>query len=491
MMLASIDGLYRQEEVDEAIARRTAVCLVETAKEADSLWSREVPATCCPGGTQKWRPEYSRMLSDADVVLIQYSGNSGRERIDQIGEALHGIAGSIWVLDSKLIQADSTTEELWTIIGATREWAPPATKEPYLAVARPLVYYADFGKVVKLDWIIKGILAKGHNSYLFGPPGGGKSALYGSAATYLAAARDNWHGFKIRNQLAAVIFAMERADLVRKRIWAECQREQLDNVPVAVCAGLINLMDPKCVDEIVGTILRAEDQFGMEVGLAVLDTFNKAVAAGGGDENTARDQNRAWGHLRQVHEVLARWHTIHIGAIGHTGKDESRGARGSNAADGDNDVSLQIKDEGAIKSVTIYKANELPEGPLMRFKMEPFDTGLKDEDGDAVEVWLAGSDKIDPAPIEAHPKLTKNQQTMFAMLHAAGSGGLTSEEWNERAREAGVGVGRRADLYDNRSTMQSKKLVYQINKGTPSARGELFYEANGFASGKHPMSSGL
>jgi hypothetical protein len=282
------------------------------------------------------------------------------------------------------------------------------TREQYLLEAYPLSYYAEFNAVLQLDWIVKGVLAKGHNSYLFGPPGGGKSALYGSVATYVAAGRENWYGFKIKKQCAAVFFAMERADLVRKRIWAECRRQRLDDVPVAVCARLVNLMDPKCVDEIVGTILRAEDQFGMQAGLAVLDTYNKAVAAGGGDENTARDQNRAWGHLRQVHEVLARWHTIHIGAIGHTGKDESRGARGSNAADGDNDVSLQIKDEGAVKSVTIYKANELPEGPLMRFKMEPFDTGLKDEDGDSVEVWLAGSDKIDPAPMEARPKLTKS-----------------------------------------------------------------------------------
>ena len=164
--------------------------------------------------------------------------------------------------------ADSTTDEIWTAIQAAPRWTPAATaKQPYLAAARQLVYYPDFGKVVKLDWIIKGILAKGHNSYLFGPPGGGKSALYGSAATYLAAARKSWHGFKIRKQYAGVIFAMERADLVRKRIWAECQREQLDNVPVAVCAGLINLMNPKCVNEIVGTILHAEDQFGMEVGL--------------------------------------------------------------------------------------------------------------------------------------------------------------------------------------------------------------------------------
>ena len=331
----------------------------------------------------------------------------------------------------------------------------------FLAAARPLNYYADFATTIKLDWVIKGVLAKGHNSYLFGPPGGGKSAMYGSAAMYVGAARENWHGFKIKKQYAGVYFAMERADLVKKRIWAECQREQIDTVPIAVCAGLINLMDPKCVDEIAGTLLAAEDQFGIEVGFAILDTFNKAVAAGGGDENTARDQNRAWGHLRLVHEAMARWHTIHIGAIGHTGKDESRGARGSNAADGDNDVSLQIRDEGAIKDVTIYKANELPEGPLMRFKMEPYSTGLSDEDGDPVEVWIAGPDKLAGAPRQRQNKLTKNQQTLFAILHDAGGVGLTSEEWNDKARDVGIGTGRRADLYDNRCALQTRKLVYQ------------------------------
>ena len=43
---------------------------------------------------------------------------------------------------------------------------------------------------------------------------------------------------------------------------------------------------------------------------------------------------------------------------------------------------------------------------------------------------------------------------MFAMLLDAGSAGLTSEEWNDKAREAGIGAGRRADLYDNRRAMQ-------------------------------------
>jgi hypothetical protein len=230
-------------------------------------------------------------------------------------------------------------------------------------------------------------------------------------------------------------------------------------VPVAVAAGIINLMNPKCVDEIVGTMLAAEDKFGLSADLGIFDTFSKGLAAGGGDENLARDQNQVWGHLRLVHETMARYHPVRLGAIGHTGKDESRGPRGSNAADGDNDVSLQIRNDGPTKGVDIYKANELPEGPLMRFKMEPFDTGLRDGDGDSVEVWIAAAETIDAGPRTTAKPLSKNEKTMLAILHAAGAQGLMMEEWNDLARAQDIGVRRKADLWDIRKTLKDKTMV--------------------------------
>ena len=56
------------------------------------------------------------------------------------------------------------------------------------------------------------------------------------------------------------------------------------------------------------------------------------------------------------------------------------------------------------------------------------------------------------------PKLTKNQRTMFAILQAAPNG-LFANEWSEQAREAGLGLKRRADLTDLRSSLQARKLV--------------------------------
>ena len=59
------------------------------------------------------------------------------------------------------------------------------------------------------------------------------------------------------------------------------------------------------------------------------------------------------------------------------------------------------------------------------------------------------------------PKLTKNQQTMFSLLHGTGAAGLTTERWNELARNEGLGVNRKADLYDIRCALKSKGLARQ------------------------------
>jgi hypothetical protein len=50
---------------------------------------------------------------------------------------------------------------------------------------------------------------------------------------------------------------------------------------------------------------------------------------------------------------------------------------------------------------------------------------------------------------------------MFAVLHAAGAAGLSTEQWNGKAREAGIGRSRRADLYDFREALRTKGIVRQ------------------------------
>jgi hypothetical protein len=229
-------------------------------------------------------------------------------------------------------------------------------------------------------------------------------------------------------------------------------------LPIAVADAVIDLLNPACVEIIVATVRAAEQQFGRDVGLIIIDTYAKGIAANGGDEDKARDQNRAAANLRNVHARL----DVHIALVGHTGKDESRGARGSNAHVGDVDVMVQISGD-TIKVAQVIKGNDQPERVVAQFKLEPFELG-RDEDGDPITTSIVSTDAIDAQPTHKlrEPKLTANQKTVFAMLHDAGKSGLLTEDWNTMARAAGIGCHRRADLTDIRNALKSKGLVREM-----------------------------
>ena len=151
-------------------------------------------------------------------------------------------------------------------------------------------------------------------------------------------------------------------------------------------------MSPKTVELIVATIDAVQEKFGLPVGLIIFDTYPKAIAAGGGDEDKARDQGVAFANLQRVKDMRS----VHIALVGHCGKDKTRGARGSNAWLGDADVMIEI-DGTNIRTATVTKANDMPEGHLGSFRPEVVDLGL-DEDGDAITVFIAVPVNAAPVP---------------------------------------------------------------------------------------------
>ncbi len=50
---------------------------------------------------------------------------------------------------------------------------------------------------------------------------------------------------------------------------------------------------------------------------------------------------------------------------------------------------------------------------------------------------------------------------MFGLLYDAGPNGLTTDEWNAKAREIGIGEKRRADLVDIRRKLKSADMISQ------------------------------
>lgn len=237
------------------------------------------------------------------------------------------------------------------------------------------------------QWLIKGIFARGETSAWIAPPGAMKSALLASAAIHVGAGLD-WFGYRNKGAAGVVYFAIERADLVKRRLRAHRLRLGLSGTPIAVSSETIDLTHPEAFKKVIDTIRTAKTILGADIGLVIIDTFAKLIAAAGGDENSAKDQGAVFANVQRVKNVTG----VHVALIGHTGKDESRGARGSNALLGDVDVMVTIGGD-EIKAVTVTKANDAPEGTLFSFKSEVHDFGT-DEDGDPITVNIVSSEEV-------------------------------------------------------------------------------------------------
>lgn len=293
----------------------------------------------------------------------------------------------------------------------------PLNPNPAQSLAIPLTYFNEVAKTSTKHFIIKDILAKNEISRVIAAPGKGKSTFAIDLAISVASGTD-WRGYKSKHKCGVVYFALERGDLVKRRLHGHQLRDGLGDLPIAVASRIINLMHPGCVDIIVATIHEAEKTMGCPIGLIVLDVYPKGIAAGGGDENLAKDQGIALANLRRVQEIVDG---LHIMNIGHTGKDETKGARGSNSQGGDDDVVIQISGDGAIKSAKIIKINDGEERTITQFKMEVSEIGT-DEDGDLITAAIVSRDDcgfgagVQPA---VKAKLTDTERRAMDLLYKA------------------------------------------------------------------------
>jgi hypothetical protein len=245
-------------------------------------------------------------------------------------------------------------------------------------------------------WMIKGVLAKGETSAWIAPPKGGKSTLVVDLAIAVASGRD-WRGYQNNGASGVLYCALERAADVKRMMVAQRQRGNHGGLPIAIADEIIDMMDPGCVELIVTTIREASDHLRCPIGLLVIDTFAKGIAAGGGDEDKARDQGKVFANLQRIKEQTG----VHCLIIGHTGKDAERGARGSNALLGDVDLMVEIAGDD-IRRATVTGANDVVTGLVTAFKIEPFVLG-HDEDGDPITTRIIDPELISEDELPGQP----------------------------------------------------------------------------------------
>ena len=186
--------------------------------------------------------------------------------------------------------------------------------------------------------------------------------------------------------------------------------------------------------------------------LVVLDTLNRSLR---GSENDAKDMAAYIAAADAIREAF----NCAVAIVHHCGIDGSR-PRGSTALSGAVDAQLAVKRDAADNiMVAVEFLKDGPAGETIASKLEVVEVG-KDDDGEIISSCVVRPTEISAPPAQG-PKLSKNQQTMLSLLHGAGPSGLTTERWNELARNEGLGLNRKADLYDMRESLKSKGPVRQ------------------------------
>jgi hypothetical protein len=352
-------------------------------------------------------------LMEADVVaaLMAASETNGLNKDDGRNATLATIKSGMRAAVARIIPAATTEPDQQTPGPDT------STKgqSPANAKGWPFKSAKDFHTAISKVWIIKNVVAPNEVSNWCGAPKSGKSALVGDLAMHVCAGLD-WRGYRSKQTGGVIYFALERADLVERRWNAQAAQYGLcpETLPFTVVDWTIDMIHQSCVADFVATIRAVELATGVQVKMIVIDTSAKAIAAGGGDENHARDKNIMRANVRRVMRAIG---DLHVALVSHTGKDITKGERGSNAGLGDDDILITL--DG--KTASVDGRNDGPTGPLTTYAIKGVVLGV-DEDGDQVDIGIVeahGHQAVRGLHARDRDGLTPNQRLALTTLERA------------------------------------------------------------------------
>jgi hypothetical protein len=256
--------------------------------------------------------------------------------------------------------------------------------------------------VLSSRYLVKGWLDRGTLSVVYGESNVGKTFFALDLALHVAAAKQ-WHGSKVRDWRACpgsvVYVAGEGGAGINNRIEAiRRDRPDLADTGFLLLSTTLDLCTSEDAQHLV-------DALSDEVppSLIVIDTLARSM--GNGDENTAKDMGA---FVRSV-DFLREKTGAHVMVIHHSGKDTSKGARGSGSLRAAADTEIELTRDGAVILAETKKQRDMTCGAVFAYTLKGVFLGT-DEDGDPVT-----SAVVEPteAPAKRAPRL--KGQALIAM----------------------------------------------------------------------------
>jgi hypothetical protein len=299
------------------------------------------------------------------------------------------------------------------------------------------------------EYLVRDLIPAEGLTIVWGPPKSHKSFWTFDLAMHVALGRD-YRGHAVQ-QGTVIYCAFEGQQGFRKRIVAFRQRFLKDHhgrVPFYLQPLRLNL-----IKEARLLISASEEQLGGEPPrLIVLDTLNRSLVG-----SESKDEDMA-AYIAAA-DLLRQRFACAVAIVHHCGIEASR-PRGHTSLAGAGDAQLAVKRAGTTSTLTVEFMKDGDEGTVLASQLTTVEISQDRYGAPITSCILVEAEKAVADQDTVQTKLSKNQTTMLSLLHGIARG-LTTSEWNERAREIGLGSRRHADLHDLRTALVAKKLVTQ------------------------------
>jgi len=336
----SVKGIKQVPYNLTEILKSDYVFVCEGEKDADNLTNAGLVATTNAQGANKWPDELTQYFNGKDVYVLPDNDQAGRDHAKLVGNKLYGNCNSVRIVD----------------------------------VCRKMLPRSDIS-----DWLNENNaseligLAQGFESVasVVGPSNCGKTFFMSDLCLHVALGK-SWRGREV--DAGGVLFvAAEGAYGIRNRIAAYKQHNNLtDSIPMTILPSSINMLDAEAdVQKLIRTIQFKAQELG-NISLIVLDTLARVMA--GGNENAAEDMSLLVVNCDKISQTTG----AHVCLIHHSGKDETKGSRGSSSLRAAVSSEIEIKKSGEISVATVTKQREMEIDGEFAFKLEVVDIGIND-----------------------------------------------------------------------------------------------------------------
>lgn len=381
--------LYRLPEVRDAMEDGARVFVVEGEKDADNLWSLDVPATTVSGGAKNWRPDLADGLAGADVVVIPDNDAVGHAHAEAVAKSLRGKAKAVRVASLAMVWPDmpakgdvsdwlahgGNVEALYALAGKQPEYVPAPYRSKFRAV-----WFSNMDAdtaTPPVEWLVDDLLTAGDRSMIYGKSRSGKS--FAAIDISMSVARGApFIGHKVKRG-GVVYQAGEGTKGILNRFRAYRHYHALapgDALPLAILRSPINLYSgDQDTNLLIEEIKALAAEMTVPLALVVIDTL--ATATSGADENSARDMSPVLARVARVSEACG----CHVMLVHHMGASGER-PRGHTSVFANIDNALEVSlDEGSkIRTMKNTKQKDEAEAPDIRFELMRVVIGRR-EDG--------------------------------------------------------------------------------------------------------------